>query len=356
MKYLSEPRRSDLFEIKPAPDGAGAYGRQGVLLLNLGTPDAPTPAAIRRYLAEFLSDTRVIELPGWLWKPVLYGAILTRRPSRLAPRYASIWMDGGSPLLVYTQRQAQAVQAGLAANGLDATVAVGMRYGQPSAQQALQSLKEAGCERILCVPLYPQYAASTTATAVDQVMRTAARMRDQPELSFIKRFHVDAGYIAAMASAINHRWKAEGEPDRLLLSFHGLPRACVEQGDPYYRDCMQTALALVARLGLSPERYAVTFQSRFGPAKWLEPDTEGTLKAWGRAGVGSVDVVCPGFTSDCLETLEEIAMEGRDAFLEAGGRQFRYIPVMNDAPAWLAALTDLIAQRLDAAPAGGVAG
>lgn len=347
MKYLPEPRRADPFDVPPVSGEAQAYGRQGVLLLNLGTPDEPTPAAIRRYLAEFLSDQRVIELPSWLWKPVLYGAILTRRPARLAPRYASIWMEGGSPLLVYTQRQAQAVQAGLAAKGLDATVAVGMRYGQPSVPQALQALKEAGCERILCVPLYPQYAASTTATAVDQVARAAARMRDQPELSFIKRFHVDAGYIGAMATAVRQRWRADGEPERLLLSFHGLPRACIEKGDPYYRDCMQTAQALAAVLALPPERCVVTFQSRFGPAKWLDPDTEGTLKAWGKAGVSSVDVVCPGFTSDCLETLEEIAMEGREAFLESGGRQFRYIPVMNDAPAWLAALTDLVARRLE---------
>lgn len=348
MKYLPEPRLANPFDVPQASAREQAYGRQGVLLLNLGTPDAPTPAAIRRYLAEFLSDPRVIELPSWLWKPVLHGAILTRRPARLAPRYASIWMEGGSPLLVYTRRQAQAVQSGLAAKGLDAEVAVGMRYGQPSVQQALQALKDAGCERILCVPLYPQYAASTTATAVDQVARVAAQMRDQPELSFIKRFHLDEGYIGAMASAIRQRWRADGEPERLLLSFHGLPRACIERGDPYYRDCLQTAQALAEALALPAERCVVSFQSRFGPAKWLEPDTEGTLKAWGKAGVASVDVVCPGFTSDCLETLEEIAMEGREAFLQAGGRQFRYLPVMNDAPAWLAALTDLIAGRLAA--------
>lgn len=343
MKYLPEPRQGDPFDVAPLPAGRA---RQGVLLVNLGTPDEPTPAAIRRYLAEFLSDTRVIELPSWLWKPFLHGVILTRRPARLAPRYASIWMEGGSPLLVYTQRQALAVQAGLDARGLDTLVQVGMRYGNPSVEQAMLALKQAGCEQVLCVPLYPQYAASTTATVVDQVMRTAARMRNQPELSFIKRFHIDEGYIGAMAEAVRARWQADGEPDRLLLSFHGLPRACVEAGDPYYRDCLQTAHALFERLGWDRKRAGVSFQSRFGPARWLEPDTEGTLLSWARAGVGSVDVVCPGFTADCLETLEEIAQEARDEFLKAGGTQFRYIPVMNDMPAWQDALVDLIARRL----------
>lgn len=342
MKYLPEPVLADPFDVS-AP---AQTGRQGVLLVNLGTPDAPTPAAIRRYLAEFLSDTRVIELPPLLWKPVLYGAILPRRPAKLAPRYASIWMEGGSPLLVYTERQARALQDGLAAKGRDVSVAVGMRYGTPSIRQALLSLKAAGCERILCVPLYPQYAASTTATAVDCAMRTAAQMRDQPEMSFLKRFHLDPGYINAMASTIRRHWQAGGEPERLLLSYHGLPRACVEKGDPYYRDCVETSQALREALGLSTERCVVTFQSRFGPAKWLDPDTEGMLTRWAKAGVGAVDVACPGFTADCLETLEEIAIEGRDAFLAAGGRQFRYIPVMNDEPAWLMALTDLVESRL----------
>jgi len=314
----------------------------GVLLVNLGTPDTPEPVAIRRYLAEFLSDPRVVEIPSCIWKPILHGVVLRRRPARIAPRYASVWMDEGSPLLVHSRRQADGVQALLAERGVSVRVALAMRYGRPSLAKAFDDLRAQGCERILVLPLYPQYSASTTATVVDAIGRLLKRLRDQPELRFVKRFHTDAGYIGALAASIRAHWQTHGEPDKLLMSFHGLPQRCVERGDPYARDCADTAQALAERLGLSSDCYAVTFQSRFGAARWLAPCTEATLRELGRAGVGRVDVVCPGFVADCIETLEEIDQLGRAAFLAEGGMQFCYIPALNDNPIWIAALADLI--------------
>jgi len=321
-------------------------GPVGVLLVNLGTPDSPEPAAIRRYLAEFLSDPRVIEIPGLIWKPILHGVVLPRRSTRIAPRYASIWMDGGSPLRVYSCRQAEGVQALLTERGLPVRVALAMRYGRPSLAKALDDLRGQGCERILTLPLYPQYSASTTATVVDAMGRLVQRLRDQPELRFVKRFHTDPGYVGALAAGIRAYWQRHGEPDRLLMSFHGLPRRCVDLGDPYARDCSETAQALADRLGLSQDRYAVTFQSRFGAARWLEPYTEPTLRELARSGVGRVDVACPGFVSDSLETLEEIDQMGRAAFMAEGGERFRYIPALNDNPLWVAALADLVERHV----------
>ncbi|MEI2418179.1 ferrochelatase [Orrella sp. JC864] len=351
-RFLPEPAQDDPFDTDPPLAAAGPLG---VLLVNLGTPDAPTAPAIRRYLAEFLSDPRVIEIPRYLWLPILHGLVLRMRPPKLAPRYAQIWMQEGSPLLVHTRRQAQALAGELGARGLAVRVEAGMRYGNPSLADALARLRADGCERILTVPLYPQYSASTTATVVDQVGREAARLRNQPELRFLKRFHVDPGYIGALAGSIQAYWDAHGRPQKLLMSFHGLPRYSIELGDPYYRDCLQTARAVRERLGLAPEQVEVSFQSRFGTARWLEPYTEPMLAELARQGVTEVDVVCPGFTADCIETLEEIAQEGREAFLRAGGRQFRYIPALNDDPAWIRALADLVQTQLQGwagAPAG----
>lgn len=342
-RYLPEPEQADPFDTHPAPREPGPVG---VLLVNLGTPEAPRPAEIRRYLAEFLSDPRVIEIPRYLWKPILHGMVLRRRPARIAPRYESIWMEEGSPLMVYSRRQAEGVQALLEQRGLPVRVALAMRYGQPSIPVAIDALRAQGCDRILTLPLYPQYSASTTATVVDAVGRYAARLRDQPELRYVKRFHTYPAYIGALADSIRGYWQANGEPDKLLMSYHGLPRYSVELGDPYYRDCMETSRALAGRLGLPDDRVEVSFQSRFGAARWLEPYTEPTLKELARTGARKVDVVCPGFPADCIETLEEIDQEGRAAFLAAGGTQFRYIPALNDSPLWIAGLADLVERNI----------
>jgi len=313
------------------------------MLVNLGTPAAPQPAAIRRYLAEFLSDPRVVELPALVWQPLLRGLVL-RRLGRVAARYASIWTPQGSPLLVHSRAQADAVQTLLNQRGQPVRVALAMRYGQPALADVFRDLCQ-HCERILVLPLYPQYAASTTATVVDAVGRLAAGLRDQPELRFIKRFASDIGYIDALAARIRACWQAGGEPERLVLSFHSLPARAVERGDPYVRDCQHTARALAEVLGLPPDRYLVTFQSRFGRARWVSPYTETTVRELARAGVTRLDVVCPGFVADCLETLEEIDQGCRAAFLAEGGTQFRYIPALNDDPRWIAALADVITRH-----------
>ena len=325
-------------------------GRVGVLLVNLGTPDEPTAPAIRRYLREFLSDPRVIEIPKLLWWPILNGPILLARPRKLVHRYAGIWMEGGSPLLVYTERQAQGVAARLAQRGLDVQVAAGMRYGKPSIRHAMMQLRDAGCEYILTVPLYPQYASSTTGTVVDEVTRVAARMRNQPAMRFIKRFHTDPLYINPLANKILAHWDKHGKPEKLVMSFHGLPKRCTDLGDPYCRDSYETASALAAKLGLGDDEYLVTFQSRFGPAAWLQPYTEPTLEAMAKAGTRHIDVVCPGFVADCLETLEEISLEVRETFMNAGGERFEYIACLNDDAPWLDNLTDLVQRELGGWP------
>ncbi|WYX27485.1 ferrochelatase [Achromobacter denitrificans] len=346
-RYLPEPEQDDPFNEDPPPRGPG---KVGVLLVNLGTPDTPGRKDIRKYLGEFLSDPRVIEIPRYLWKPILHGLVLTMRPKKLEPRYTGVWMKEGSPLMVYSERQADGVRAALRAAGMDVVVELGMRYGNPSIPDAIARLREQGCERILTVPLYPQYAASTTATVVDAVTRHAARLRDQPELRFIKRFHEEPGYLDALAGRIERFWQENGKPQKLVMSFHGLPRYSIELGDPYYRDCMDTARLLSDRLSLQRDQIEVTFQSRFGTARWLEPYTEPTLKALAASGTTEVDVVCPGFVADCLETLEEISLECRDAFIGAGGRQFRYIPAINDDPAWIAGLSGLVERHLQGGP------
>jgi ferrochelatase len=342
-RYLPEPEQADPFNEDPPPR---VPGKVGVLLVNLGTPDTPAPKDIRKYLGEFLSDPRVIEIPRYLWKPILHGMVLRRRPKRLEPRYAGVWMKEGSPLMVYSQRQTDGVRAALHAAGVDAVVELGMRYGNPSIPLAISKLRKQGCERILTVPLYPQYAASTTATVVDAVTRYMGKLRDQPEMRFIKRFHDEPAYLDPLAARIERYWLEHGKPQKLVMSFHGLPRYSIELGDPYYRDCMETARLLTQRLSLPRDQIEVTFQSRFGTARWLEPYTEPTLKALAASGITQVDVVCPGFVADCLETLEEISLECRDAFLEAGGKQFRYISAINDDPAWIAGLSGLVERHL----------
>ncbi|MBA2723024.1 MAG: ferrochelatase, partial [Methylibium sp.] len=324
---------------RPEPDHRhGSAERVAVLLVNLGTPDAPTAPALRRYLAEFLSDPRVVEIPRALWWLILHGVILRVRPRKSAAKYASIWTDEGSPLAVWTAKQATLLAGYLGERGTPVLVRHAMRYGQPSVASRLDALKAEGATRILVLPLYPQYAAATTASVFDAVYAWAARVRRVPELRFVNHYHDDDGYIAALARRIEGHWQTHGRPERLVLSFHGVPERTLQLGDPYHCECQKTARLLRERLSLAPEQVLVTFQSRFGRARWLQPYTEPTLVALARSGVQRVDVACPGFTSDCLETLEEIAQEARHAFLEAGGREFQYIACLNDQHEWIAAL------------------
>lgn len=328
------------------PHTHGTAPRTAVLLVNLGTPEAPTAPAVRRYLAEFLSDPRVVEIPAWAWQPILHGIILRARPAKSAAKYASIWTPEGSPLQVWTEKQAKLLLGTLGERGHRVLVRHAMRYGQPSVSGQLDALKAAGATRVLVLPLYPQYSAATTASVIDAVAAWAQRTRHLPELRFVNRFHDEPLYIEALAQRILSHWVEHGQPERLVLSFHGMPRRTLTLGDPYHCECHATARLLGERLGLGPDRLQVTFQSRFGRAEWLQPYTEPTLQALARDGVKRVDVACPGFVSDCLETLEEIAMECRQAFIAAGGSQFHYIPCLNDDPRWIAALATLALQHL----------
>jgi ferrochelatase len=326
---------------------AGNVAKTAVLLINLGTPDAPTAPAVRRYLKEFLYDPRLVEIPRPLWWLILNGVILNVRPRQSAAKYAKIWSSDGSPLKVHTERQARLLRGTLGTRGhKDVVVAWAMRYGANSIAQALDGLKANGCTRILILPLYPQYAASSTASAFDAVATWLLRQRDVPGFRFVKDFHDHPGYIEALAANIRDYWQHAGQGDKLVMSFHGLPERAVALGDPYQDQCRQSAQLLARALGLSAERWCLCFQSRFGPAEWLKPYTQATLEALGRAGTRRVDVVCPGFTSDCLETLEEIAMEVKAAYLKSGGREFHYIPCLNERDDWVAALADIAEEHL----------
>ncbi len=324
----------------------GQRARTAVLLVNLGTPDEPTAPALRRYLAEFLSDTRVVEIPRLAWWPILYGIILNTRPAKSAAKYASVWMPEGSPLGVWTKRQAEALDTVLKNAGHDVLLRHAMRYGNPSVASVMDSLRAEGATRVLVLPLYPQYAAATTASVGDAVMRWSLQARRVPELRFVGEYHDHPGYIEALAQRVESHWAEHGRGDKLVLSFHGVPERSLTLGDPYHCQCHVTARLLGVRLGLNKEQMVVTFQSRFGKAKWLEPYTEPTLIAMAGKGVKKVDVMCPGFVADCLETLEEIAQEARDAFLEAGGEQFSYVPCVNDSPVFVQALADVALQHL----------
>lgn len=316
----------------------------GILYCNLGTPDEPTPAAVRRYLREFLSDRRVVEIPHAAWLPILYGLILPLRAPRSAAKYASIWTPDGSPLALWTGKQGKLLQGWLGERGHRVVVRHAMRYGRPTIASQLDALKAAGATRILVLTAYPQYSGTSTASVIDAVCAWSAGVRAVPELRFVNGYHNDPGYIEAWVHRIERHWRESGRPDHFVMSFHGVPERVVKLGDPYRDECMETARRIAGRLGLSGEQCTVSFQSRFGRAKWLAPFTDATLRSLGRKGIKRVDVACPGFTADCLETLEEIAIEGRNTFLTAGGKEFRYIPCVNDDPAWIAALS-AIAQR-----------
>ena len=302
---------------------------------------------MRRYLKEFLSDPRVVEIPRPVWWLILNGIILNVRPAKSAAKYAQIWDQDGSPLKVHTERQTKLLRGYLGEQGQGALlVEYAMRYGNPSIASVLARLKEQHCERILVLPLYPQYAASTTATAFDAISDFFRRTRNVPELRMVKHFHDHPGYIAALADSVRKYWAQHGKPDRLLMSFHGLPRYTLERGDPYHCECQKTARLLAEALALPPEHYQLSFQSRFGRAEWLQPYTAATLAAWGKQGLRRVDVVCPGFVADCLETLEEIGIEGKAEFLNAGGKEFHSIACLNEDDAWIKALATIALEHL----------
>lgn len=324
----------------------GDAARTAVLLVNLGTPEQPTAAALRRYLGQFLADPRVVEIPRLAWWPILHGIILRTRPAKSAAKYAAVWTPQGSPLMAWTVKQAKLLGGYLGERGHRVVVRPAMRYGEPAVARVLDELKAEGVRRVLVLPLYPQYAAATTASVVDAVADWAKATRHLPELRFVMRFHDDPGYLSALAQRVLAHWRQHGRSERLLLSFHGVPRRSLDRGDPYHCECHKTARLLAERLGLPSAQVVVAFQSRFGRARWLEPYTEPTLRQLAAQGVRRVDVICPGFVSDCLETLEEIAIEAKATFLSAGGQEFHYIDCLNDRPEWIGALADLVVRHL----------
>ncbi len=321
--------------------------RVGILLINLGTPEAATAEAVRPYLKEFLWDRRVVEIPRPVWWLILNGIILNTRPAKSAEKYAAIWRPEGSPLKHFTERQTRLLAAELKRRQpMPVVVDYAMRYGQPSVADKIAEMKAQGVDRLLIVPLYPQYAASSTGSALDAVWENLLHSRNPPETRSIKHFHDHPGYIAALRQSVEAYWAEHGRPDVLLMSFHGTPRRSLDLGDPYHCECRKTGRLLAQALGLAPEQFRISFQSRFGRAEWLQPYTAATLEELGRGKTRRVDVLCPGFVADCLETLEEIAMEGKTTYLNAGGGEFRYIPALNDRPLWINALTDLVQSHL----------
>ncbi|QIB66251.1 ferrochelatase [Kineobactrum salinum] len=321
--------------------------RVGVLLTNLGTPDAPEKSALRRYLKEFLSDPRVVEVPRLLWFFILHGVILNVRPARSAKAYRSVWTDAGSPLLVNTKAQAEALRASLGALHGDAVVVdYAMRYGSRSIAERLQALLAGGVQKLLVLPLYPQYSGPTAGSTFDALAADFQQRRWLPQLRFVAQYHDHPAYIAALANSVKAHREQYGSADKLLMSYHGVPQRYLDQGDPYHCQCHKTSRLLAAELGLMEGEYLTCFQSRFGREPWLTPYTDVTLQGLPAAGVRSVQVVCPGFAADCLETLEEIGVENRDYFLTAGGERYEYIPCLNSQPAHIEALTRIVNEQL----------
>lgn len=323
-----------------------AQPKIGVLVTNLGTPEAPTASALRRYLGEFLWDRRVIEIPRPLWWLILHGVILRVRPRRAARNYAKVWTDQGSPLLAMTRRQGEALQKELSRQTPGPIeVAVAMRYGTPSIGQTLRQLRDQGVRRLLVLPLYPQYSATTTGSTFDAVSRELGTWRWLPELRFVSHYHDASGYIDALAQSIRDAWSDREPGQRLLFSFHGLPKRMLLNGDPYHCECHKTARLVAERLALGRKEYQVAFQSRFGREEWLKPYSDHVLKEWAKQGVHSVNVICPGFAADCLETLEEVDIGYRETFLTAGGQAFHYIPALNDRADHITALANIIVRN-----------
>ncbi len=318
----------------------------GVLITNLGTPNEATPSALRRYLAEFLWDQRVVEMPRLKWWLILHGVILRVRPKRAASAYQKVWTEQGSPLLVISREQQKAIKRSLEGRlGHPVPVALGMRYGNPSIASALDELGQQGVERIIVLPLFPQYSAATTGSTFDAVSQALQQWRHVPELTFISHYHDHPGYIDALANSVEEQWDSENPADRLLLSFHGLPLRYHEAGDPYRDQCNETAIALSRRLGLEDGGLQVVFQSRFGKEEWLRPYTEETLENLPLENIRRVEMLCPGFSADCVETLEEIAMQNRDRFLQSGGSEYRYIPALNSRSDHIEALSQILLEH-----------
>ena len=332
---------------KEPPFTHGTVTQNAIVLVNLGTPDAPTRAAVRRYLKQFLSDPRVVEIPRRLWSIILHLFILPFRSGASARKYRMIWTREGSPLKVHTEKQAALLQKELAERGHDSVkVVMAMRYGSPSLPEVLDSLKAEHCGRIAILPAYPQYSGTTTASVWDAVFGHYANVRNIPELRLIRNYHDHEGYIEALAEKIETYWEAHGRGQKLVMSFHGVPKRTLLLGDPYHCECHKTARLLAARLRLASSEYVVTFQSRFGKAEWLQPYTAPTVQQLARDGVERIDVICPGFISDCLETLEEISMEVKQDFEAAGGKQFHYIPCLNESPRWITGMAEIAEQHL----------
>jgi ferrochelatase len=332
--------------------GNSAFSHQqadkvGVLLTNLGTPDAPTKAALKPYLKEFLSDPRVVEFPRWLWKIILNGIILNIRPKRSAEAYKTVWTDRGSPLLYHTEDQAAAVQHALTQDlGEHVIVDYAMRYGKPSIQDALDRMMRAGVRKLLVLPLYPQYSASTVGSTFDAIANDFTQRRWLPEFRFISHYHDYDPFISALVNKIERHWETHGRADKLIFSYHGVPLRYLKNGDPYHCECYKTTRLVAERLGLSEHEYMTTFQSRFGREEWLKPYTDETLKALPKQSVKSVQVMCPGFSSDCLETIEEIGEENREYFIENGGERYEYISALNADEEHISALVSLIKDNL----------
>lgn len=324
----------------------GIQQRLGILLVNLGTPESPTPGAVRKYLAQFLRDTRVIEIPRLIWWPILYGIILITRPKESAAKYKKIWTDQGSPLLHYSRRQAQFIEKVLVNkfNG-PISVAMAMRYGSPSIESELEELRRSGVRRLLVLPMYPQYSATSTASVFDEVTRVLRKWRWIPEVRFINDYHDHKLYIDALVKSVTAHWEKHPPGDILVFSFHGIPQRNFRLGDPYFCQCQKTARMVAEKLELPEHRWQVVFQSRFGRTEWLKPYCTETLAELPKLGRKSIDIICPGFAADCLETLEEINMENREIFMNAGGKEYNYIPALNDSPAHMQALCTLISQH-----------
>ena len=332
------------------PEPKYEHGNQpkvGILLANLGTPDAPTAQALRPYLRQFLSDTRIVEIPRVIWWFILNCIILVIRPKKSAEKYASVWTKDGSPLMVHAQKQTQLLR-GFLGQKIKSPFAVelGMSYGNPSTASAIQKLKAQHCDRILVFPLYPQYASSSTASAIDAVWRILLKTRNVPAIRTIKHYHDHPAYITALAQSVLEHWRVNGKPNKLVMSFHGVPKFHLLKGDPYHCECHKTGRLLAEALELNQDEYLIAFQSRFGRQEWLKPYLASTLEALGKTGTKKIDVICPGFSSDCLETLEEIAIEGQHIFQSNGGGEYSYIPALNENEAWIHAMTTIALENL----------
>lgn len=321
--------------------------KDAAILVNLGTPEQPTAGGVRKFLREFLSDRRVVEIPRLIWLPILYGFILTLRPGRVSKLYRSIWTEAGSPLKVITERLVEKLQARLQQQSGDAAVQLvsAYTYGEPSIASRVAQLQAQGVERILILPLYPQYSATTTGSIYDQYAKIIASSRNIPDIRIQKQYSQRSDYIAALVKSVQQHWAENGRAQKLLMSFHGIPQRNVDLGDPYADQCRQTASDLAKGLGLQENDWSLSFQSRLGKAEWLKPYTDKILAQWGAGEVESVDVICPAFAIDCLETLEEISVENRQIFIDAGGKEYRYIPCLNDSEAQLFLMSNIIEEQ-----------